>query len=113
MTENGSLATPDPVHYAGDRRVSGPLEFEYQFMYERDVFTPIPIMSDYKGPIPARDTIILFGGPEADALELANLPVDIWVVHRVIFDFEEGNTRRVSVTLRNVIVVEADHTLLH
>jgi hypothetical protein len=114
MNEEGGMATPTPAPYVGDRRVSGPIELEYQFMYDRDVLTPLPLLADYKGPIPARETIILFGGPEAEAIELACLPVDIWIVHRVIFDFAGGSTRRVCVTLRNVAAVEAaDSSLLH
>lgn len=114
MSEDGGVATPSPAPYVGDRRAAGPIELEYQFIYDRDVHTPLPLMSDYRGPIPARDTIMLFGGPEAEALELAALPVDIWIVHRVIFDFAGGGTRRVCVTLRNVATVEPpDSTLLH
>jgi hypothetical protein len=63
MNEEGGMATPTPAPYVGDRRVSGPIELEYQFMYDRDVLTPLPLLADYKGPIPARETIILFGGP--------------------------------------------------
>ncbi|CAN5123062.1 hypothetical protein BH11PSE11_BH11PSE11_24200 [soil metagenome] len=78
------------------------VELDFHFEHEQEVFAPLPVISDYCGPIPRAQEIVIFGGSERVALAFAGLPSEVWQVHQVTFEFLDQVTRRVSVSLVNV-----------
>ena len=75
------------------------MDVYFQFDHDGKLQSPIQPIKSYSGALPAQGNILLFDGPEAQALESAGLPPEVWRVHQVAFDVSNGTFSRATLTL--------------